>query len=507
MELAWDKEEQDLDSFLERFDLPQIVQIAEGVYESSEETTLSRGQVLNLHALKKTECYQGVTDTGEEIYIPLNSPNKVHVFFDKRLENCNSPDQACAIFSKKKKHVQAEGSDEELEASHFDIDTMQLICIDNQGCEVTFELAQLNKLIVREDYKDVFVAEIRAKEISPPFTVQFTAPHSSSAYLPSGWIQVKKVVTKLAVIATPYNVEFKSILTLPSTLEVTVLAPRQALPNENHPEYRNLRETINREMNLKKVEEKIESYDGIYDDVETEGVSSIPYATTFFVKPAADDGSGGFEEQASENHPRYSNLRENVNKKMNLKRVEEKIESSDEIYDDVETTGVSSIPYSSTFFVTPAADDGSGGFEDQASSKAMPKERPATPPKSTGGLKQRVGRLFSRIFRRKKNTISDSETGQEEDVSPRVYYETLYAPRQLLWDRKTDDLNVKEVRLFLNYLNLGQYGELFEREQVDGKLLKSLTKELLQTHFKMIESHARDLERAARQNWRPAIQN
>lgn len=66
---------------------------------------------------------------------------------------------------------------------------------------------------------------------------------------------------------------------------------------------------------------------------------------------------------------------------------------------------------------------------------------------------------------------------------------------------------MRDIRALLNDLSMEQYGEIFEKEQVDGKMLKDLDEEVLQSHFKMVDFHARKLVKAARENWRPAISN
>ena len=72
-------------------------------------------------------------------------------------------------------------------------------------------------------------------------------------------------------------------------------------------------------------------------------------------------------------------------------------------------------------------------------------------------------------------------------------------------NRKTEDLTVQEIGLLLHDLNLSQYGGTFEQEQVDGKMLNDLNKEVLQSHFKMTAFHAHKLKKATTENWRPSI--
>ena len=72
-------------------------------------------------------------------------------------------------------------------------------------------------------------------------------------------------------------------------------------------------------------------------------------------------------------------------------------------------------------------------------------------------------------------------------------------------NKKIEDFTVKEIGMLLSDLNLSQYGGAFEREQVDGRILKDLEKEMLQSHFNMTPFHAHKLKKAVMENWRPTV--
>ncbi len=59
--------------------------------------------------------------------------------------------------------------------------------------------------------------------------------------------------------------------------------------------------------------------------------------------------------------------------------------------------------------------------------------------------------------------------------------------------------------MLLRDLHLTQYAEIFQKEQVDGKMLKDLDKEILQSHFNMTQFHAHKLKKAVLENWRPTV--
>jgi hypothetical protein len=72
-------------------------------------------------------------------------------------------------------------------------------------------------------------------------------------------------------------------------------------------------------------------------------------------------------------------------------------------------------------------------------------------------------------------------------------------------NKKIEDFTVKEVGVLLSDLNLSRYRGAFEREQVDGRILKDLEKGMLQSHFNMTPFHVHKLKKAAMENWRPTV--
>ncbi|XP_028407265.1 uncharacterized protein LOC114529891 isoform X2 [Dendronephthya gigantea] len=522
MALTWSDAEVPLTLFLERFNLPQIVQISEGAYGATDETTLGRGQELNLHALKDTQYYLGITDIGEEIYIPLNSPHKVQVFVEKCLDDCNTPMRACSVFPSKYAYVRLPNGNgtkgdeegEKLKALYFDKDKMKLICLDSRGCEVTLGLDQLSELIVTEKHKDtVFIAEAHDK-FSLPFTVQFIKQSSSSGYLPRGLIRVRKIVLKQTVIATSRDVESQSILTFPSTLDVTVFAPLEA--TGSHSQYRSLCEDINSKMNLTKVKENIAKNEGIYDDVEA-AVTAIPYAESFFGKQPAVEASPTEEED--EDYPLddggYIDMESLFQKKdENDEGYEKPAEGTCKLESPVGGKKSSTVPrnpktpFNAKFSTLPVTSRSPGLPKKDAADSTSP----ITSPK---GLSYSTTPPADTEKRQEEDDYSDDSDGEVYEappvpvppISPIDYNDRFKQTRQRIIQssRKTEDLTVHEVKTLLDDLNLGQYSEVFEKEQVDGKILKELDKEILQSHFKMTPFHAHKLIKAISENWRPTI--
>ncbi len=199
------------------------------------------------------------------------------MYSEKSIEEIGSPTNLSALFPQKYKHVRLKSSQknpsdntkrieagETLEALFFDKHIKRLICVDKQGCEVTLNPSDIN---VIEKCKDpVFMAEVYDR-FKLPLTVQFLPQTSSAVHVKRGLIHLKKVIVKQTVIATPRDVACQSILTFPSTLEVTVFPPEEKILAS--PKYRRMCENPNIHVNLKKVEETIEKDDQVGQNLKS----------------------------------------------------------------------------------------------------------------------------------------------------------------------------------------------------------------------------------------------
>ena len=124
-------------------------------------------------------------------------------------------------------------------------------------------------------------------------------------------------------------------------------------------------------------------------------------------------------------------------------------------------------------------------------------------------LSKFIDDFFTQVKDKEDSDDSDGDVYEAPPVpvSPSDYDDRFNQTRQKIIqsNRKTEDLTVQEIKTLLNDLNLGQYGGTFEKEQVDGKMLKELDKDILQSHFKMTPFHAHKLVKATSENWRPTI--
>ena len=180
--LVWSDDEYEISEFLEEFHLPQIVQVQEGVYESTNEKTMPAGQILKLHTFQHTEKAIGETSKGDEIRIPLSCPQKLVVLPD----NCDgtecesveelyqlSPKYARAIDTLQRPHI-AGGAIFELKAktllsSKWYLELKNMAKPHNR-VQIPFSMSARFQPL--EDYKTFFLVEA-INQFSFPFRVKF----------------------------------------------------------------------------------------------------------------------------------------------------------------------------------------------------------------------------------------------------------------------------------------------------------------------------------------------
>lgn len=66
-----------LSKFVDEYTMPQIVQIVDGFYSQEDDSSLSSGQIMKVHCFKTIRSVCGVDQNGDEIHVPLNTPQKV----------------------------------------------------------------------------------------------------------------------------------------------------------------------------------------------------------------------------------------------------------------------------------------------------------------------------------------------------------------------------------------------------------------------------------------------
>ena len=76
-ELKWSEMSLPLSKFVKDYTMPQIVQIVDGYYSEEEDSSLSSGQILKIHCLKTVSKVFGCDQNGDDIHVPLNTPQKI----------------------------------------------------------------------------------------------------------------------------------------------------------------------------------------------------------------------------------------------------------------------------------------------------------------------------------------------------------------------------------------------------------------------------------------------
>ena len=78
-EVQWSDLSMPLNEFVEEYTMPQMVQIVDGFYSEVDESSLSSGQIMKVHCLKKISDVWGVGQNGDNVYVALNTPQQIRV--------------------------------------------------------------------------------------------------------------------------------------------------------------------------------------------------------------------------------------------------------------------------------------------------------------------------------------------------------------------------------------------------------------------------------------------
>lgn len=77
--IVWSDKTYTLKSFVDDFALPQLVQVESGIYSEEDAKTLSAGQILTLHVIKRTDKVLAKATGTKELFVPVNYPSKVEI--------------------------------------------------------------------------------------------------------------------------------------------------------------------------------------------------------------------------------------------------------------------------------------------------------------------------------------------------------------------------------------------------------------------------------------------
>lgn len=278
LDLLWSDSEYGLSEFLDIFSLPQLVQVSEGVYGVSDESTLPAGQTLTLHVLKETKMFRGYTYNGIDVLVPLNCPQKVEVRPQNVSQEYDTVEQLYSVFvAGRVKYVRVTKNHssqfqerclragQKLKIEYFTKDRRgnepTLVCLDEEGCEVCLAMDVQGGFQPLADNREYFLAEL-TEHFPLPVYVQFTSPPKFSLggnskmmncerFL-TGLIHMDEIVVENTVIASTRVDGRKTILTFPRSLDVDLMVPEQLLSKD--PTYARVCETLNDGMDLVKAE-------------------------------------------------------------------------------------------------------------------------------------------------------------------------------------------------------------------------------------------------------------
>ncbi|XP_046857853.1 uncharacterized protein LOC124451274 isoform X2 [Xenia sp. Carnegie-2017] len=325
LDMAWSDCIFSLKDFIELYPLPQMVQVSDGWYGEGEEAIeLSQGDVLILHLYKETPCFTASTEYGKEVNIPLNLSKKVYVYYEKSLKDVKSLERLGELFPHKyssvrlqrdlkncldKKDIYRAG--DTLQVMRFDVSRKQLVCLNKKNFYVRFSMSQISHLTVTDVTIDSFVLADVHHQFKLPLTVRFVQYNK----LP-GLIHFKEIVSRKTVVASLGNKEYESLLTFPSTLNITVCPP--TLNILHHPEYQKHVHGVSKEVHVESVHEELKDSE-MYETIEELNTKAVPYSVFHFKKPNQTVTSSNIEKHKDGHEPKQREDTEGTYETMSYK--------------------------------------------------------------------------------------------------------------------------------------------------------------------------------------------
>lgn len=498
--LSWNDSEYGLSEFLDSFTLPQIIQVTEGVYGESEEATLSSGQILTMHVVKSIRMFRGYTYEGREVLVPLNCPQKVEVRPQNVSLLYDTVKELCSVFPGvhyvrvTKDHVDPAGEERCLRAGQkLKLDYItndfapRMMCLDEEGCEVCLSMDVQGGFQPLADNKEYFLAELD-RHIALPVYVQFTSPPTfiagtesatkADSALLTGMFQIDEAVIESIVIASSREDGRKTILTFPRTLDISLVVPEQAMVKDST--YARFCKSLNDGVDLVKVQSVVVPEDQVIYGSNRQDRTQLIREFSFTVAKFGDQSST--RQDAAE-------------KNVTTSQKDDDDTSSNEEEHDYEYIDIGD--YGDVVKKTrPPVSAKPKGVIARLISKRTKSVNPVTTPAKKTPKQTDIDDSLSREGESINDPTDAEEDSESEDDEG---YTIPIHPSRI---SSVCDMTVTGVAELLQSLNLGQYVEQFQLEQVDGKMLKDLDKEILVTHFSMTSFHALKLGKAVEENWR-----
>ena len=303
-EIEWSQISLSLSDFVEKYILPQIVQIEDGYYSAEDDSSLSAGQVLKVHCLQTTEKVLGKDRHGNEVYIPLKTKQKIII----KPDTWESVFQSVADLAQVKplpKFVEVTRGyyvPESTETQELSVDPgekLEVIRISDH----TFSRSSKNKFVVfknMEGYEikipfdctagfrpflnaeEMSLAEIiNSKQL--PLFVEFVAPVSGKQKTESsasaddkmlhklGVLRLEKIYDEELIIASCGYSDVRVIFTIPKSLETTVKVAVGTIQGD--PVFSNLCKTYNNfpeldDLAVKRREKELHRRSGVLSSYE-----------------------------------------------------------------------------------------------------------------------------------------------------------------------------------------------------------------------------------------------
>ena len=263
--LIWSNEEYELSEFVRRFTLPQLVKVERGYHGGNEETSLSGGQVLTIHAIREADTIIAKDSRHRNVYIPKTCRQKVNVLIlETSVTYYETVAELSQVFPKFARVIK-EPESQTFGINIGDILVLKRIVKRNQYLECEIKNGTLIRLpmslragfLSLYDSSEYSILEV-VQMFKMPLIVQFIdqpVRKASTVFNSSlGALTLQEVMKEESLICSTRNelLDNRYVVTIPKNMDITVVAASGAIVGDK--KYDNLRKSINDGIELSKVD-------------------------------------------------------------------------------------------------------------------------------------------------------------------------------------------------------------------------------------------------------------
>lgn len=500
--VVWSSDDYKLDELVARFELPQLVRVEVGFFTGNERTALASGQVIMLHCVRKTKQLICETSLKNTLLIPLDCP--VDVLVQPRANECKYAEVSAGQLPSLRaeyghiKYVFALGGYLNIESPNETVEMgeiFELGDVDTKECSVKCKnVANGKSLSIKADFNVLFapLLDFRRYTLTEvkqtfgfPAQVHFmnsrgnaTSSGTNSSMLVSNLdtVTVADEITQTVVISTALGgsgVDNVS-LQIPNKLPLQVAVVKGFIPGKEH--NRDIVETLERQLSSRALEssQNLDTYENC--DTASRTVHEMS-----FKQPSDEIQTSKFDYGPAPTLP--------------LRRV-----SQTETSPQVSRRPGPPVLKKPKPILAPKPSPGLQRKPNPAQTKAPERSserKSSTFPRVSKSPMTKMPAVDERGYVELNRTAPPLDTYEDRHIYE-IPYKSRVAPdhhvhpvcprggggQNTATSRFPTDLSglsVSQIAELLSELNMACYKEVFQRELVDGEMLKDLDEESLES--------------------------